>query len=361
MINYDLPWNPMRIVQRHGRVDRIGSKHDYVRLGLFFPAERLDELLELEARLEAKLALADAAVGAGNVLPGSGPGHEINLTDDNVEEEFAKLLDAGGSSASLSGEEYRRRVFDAFNNDTLLKDDVLTLPYGAGSGFESSLVHGNAYVFCARIGSSSKPWFRCVPVSTDWSVRVDESGVPQVSSDTLMSLRAADPGKSATARWLSDEAYDKAFDAWAVARDDIYERWTEMTDPSRFDPDLPLSFRDASMLVVRAGGYLPHEQRVDLGRRLRAVPSAKVARQMRAALNNGRTDEERIALVAEVLDEAGIVPPPPRDPLPYVEEHEVRLVAWMAVRGTRDEYDEVRADMAESAGMLAAGAEEELW
>ncbi len=361
MINYDLPWNPMRIVQRHGRVDRIGSKHDYVRLGLFFPAERLDELLELEARLEAKLALADAAVGAGNVLPGSGPGHEINLTDDNVEEEFAKLLDAGGSSASLSGEEYRRRVFDAFNNDTLLKDDVLTLPYGAGSGFESSLVHGNAYVFCARIGTSSKPWFRCVPVSTDWSVRVDEAGVPQVSSDTLMSLRAADPGKPATARWLSDEAYDKAFDAWAVARDDIYERWTEMTDPSRFDPDLPLSFRDASMLVVRAGGYLPHEQRVDLGRRLRAVPSAKVARQMRAALNNGRTDEERIALVAEVLDDAGIVPPPPRDPLPYAEEHEVRLVAWMAVKGTRDEYDEVRAEVAESAGMLAAGAEEELW
>lgn len=51
MINYDLPWNPMRIVQRHGRVDRIGSKHDYVFLGLFFPSERLDALLELEARL----------------------------------------------------------------------------------------------------------------------------------------------------------------------------------------------------------------------------------------------------------------------------------------------------------------------
>ena len=65
MINYDLPWNPMRIVQRHGRVDRIGSKHDYVYLGLFFPAERLDALLNLEARLERKLALADAAVGAG--------------------------------------------------------------------------------------------------------------------------------------------------------------------------------------------------------------------------------------------------------------------------------------------------------
>ncbi len=110
MINYDLPWNPMRIVQRHGRIDRIGSKHDYVYLGLFFPAERLDALLEFEARLEEKLALADAAVGAGEVLPGRGPGHEVNLADDQVVDDFEKLLDTGGSSASLSGEEYRRRL-----------------------------------------------------------------------------------------------------------------------------------------------------------------------------------------------------------------------------------------------------------
>jgi hypothetical protein len=36
-----------------------------------------------------------------------------------------------------------------------------------------------------------------------------------------------------------------------------------------------------------------------------------------------------------VLDEAGITAPPPREPLPDIEKHEVRLVTWMAVRGTR--------------------------
>ncbi len=41
-----------------------------------------------------------------------------------------------------------------------------------------------------------------------------------------------------------------------------------------------------------------------------------------------------IALTTEVLDEAGITAPPPREPLPGVEKHEVRLVTWMAVRGT---------------------------
>jgi hypothetical protein len=334
MINYDLPWNPMRIVQRHGRIDRIGSKHDYVHLGLFFPAERLDELLELEDRLERKLALADAAVGAGEVLPGRGPGHEVNLADDQVVDEFEKLLDAGGSSASLSGEEYRRRLYDAFGTDPMLKTDVVSLPYGSGSGFVNPVVHGNGYVFCIKIGRSAKPWFRYVPVNDDWSIRYDEERRPFVSPDTLLALRAADPLRSDAERWLPDGVYDKAFDAWEVARDSAYAAWNELTDPNAFEPNLPLAFRDAYTLVLQRGGYLGRESQIELANRLRSVPSAKVSRQVRSALNQGRTDEERIGLVTEVLDEAGITAPPPREPLPAIEKHEVRLVTWMAVRGT---------------------------
>jgi len=342
MINYDLPWNPMRIVQRHGRVDRIGSKHDYVHLGLFFPAERLDALLALEARLVAKLALADAAVGAGEVLPGRGPGHEVNLADDQVADEFEKLLDTGGSSASLSGEEYRRRLFGAFSMELLLKEDVLSLPYGSGSGFVNPAVQGNGYVFCINIGNSAKPWFRYVPAAEDWSSKTGEDGHPVVSSDTLIALRVADPQNTTADRWLPDEVYDKAFDAWEVARNSAYTAWKELTDPNAFQPDLPLSFRDAYSLVLRKGGYLGRESQIELANRLRSVPSAKVSRQVRGALNQGRTDEERIKLMIEVLDEAGITVPPAREPLPDIEEHEVRLVAWMAVRGTRglDETDQ---------------------
>ncbi|MGV9792574.1 helicase-related protein [Gordonia sp. NPDC003422] len=335
MINYDLPWNPMRIVQRHGRVDRIGSKHDYVHLGLFFPAERLDALLDLEARLEAKLALADAAVGAGSVLPGRGPGHEVNLTDDQVVDEFEKLLDAGGSSASLSGEEYRRRLSSAFNMDPLLKADILSLPYGSGSGFVNPVVNGNGYVFCIKIGKSPKPWFRYVPVDDDWSLRHNEDGQPLISPDTLLSLRVADPQNASADRWLPDGVYGHAFDAWEVARDSVYNVWQELTDPNAFQPDLPLSFRDAYALVFKRGGYLGRDAQIALANRLRSVPSAKVSRQVRGAINQGRTDEERIKLVTEVLDEAGISAPPPREPLPDVEKHEVRLVTWLAVKGTR--------------------------
>ncbi|RCS79280.1 helicase [Brachybacterium alimentarium] len=336
MINYDLPWNPMRIVQRHGRVDRIGSDHDYVNLGLFFPAERLDDLLRLEERLQNKLSLADAAVGAGDVLPGRGPGHEVNLSDDHVAGEFEKLLDTGGSSASLSGEEYRRRLYGAFTADTATKTDILSLPYGSGSGFENPAVLGNGYVFCMRIGDSDKPWFRYVAVDEDWHIDYDETGELRISGDTLISLRVADPRSESAPRWLDGLVYDRAFDAWEVARNDAYTAWSALTDPNAFQPDMPLSFRDAHQLVFRAGGYLGRETQIDLANRLRSVPSVKVARQMRRALNEGRTDEERIGRITEVLEEAGIAAPPRREPLPDVEPHEVRLVTWMAVRGTRE-------------------------
>ncbi len=339
MINYDLPWNPMRIVQRHGRVDRIGSPHDYIHLGLFFPSQRLDALLELEARLEAKLALADAAVGAGEVLPGRGPGHEINLADDRVLEEFEELLANGGSSASLSGEEYRRRLFGSFTGDPGLRADALGLPYGSGSGFANADVRGNGYVFCIRMSASSKPWFRYVPVEDDWSLKIVD-GVPAVMSDTLVSLRVADPKNNSVDRWMSEEVYDKAFDAWEVARDSVFAVWKSLTDPNAFQPDLPLSFRDAYELVLRHGAYLGKDEQIDLANKLRNVPTSKVARQVRGALNQGRTNEERIGLVADVLEEAGLTPPPAREPLPDIERHEVRLVTWMAVRGTRGVEEE---------------------
>lgn len=63
IINFDLPWNPMRLVQRHGRIDRIGSKHSTIYLRTFFPDEELDRLLNLEERVRRKLAQAARSVG----------------------------------------------------------------------------------------------------------------------------------------------------------------------------------------------------------------------------------------------------------------------------------------------------------
>ena len=254
MINYDLPWNPMRIVQRHGRVDRIGSKHDYVYLGLFFPAERLDALLELEARLEAKLALADAAVGAGEVLPGRGPGHEVNLADDQVIDEFEKLLDAGGSSASLSGEEYRRRLYGAFNMEPLIEGRRPQPSLRVGQRLREP---GRARQRLRLLRQDRQQPEAVVPLRPGRRrlVASIHRGRASRSSRPTRSSRSASPTRRTRRRsgGCPEDVYDQAFDAWEVARDSVYDAWKELTDPNAFQPDLPLSFRDAYALVLHRG------------------------------------------------------------------------------------------------------------
>lgn len=64
LVNYDIHWNPVRIVQRFGRVDRIGSKNDVIQLVNFWPDEDLDNYLNLKTRIENKnRALVLASTG----------------------------------------------------------------------------------------------------------------------------------------------------------------------------------------------------------------------------------------------------------------------------------------------------------
>ena len=58
VVNYDIHWNPVRIIQRFGRVDRIGSKNECIRLVNFWPDMDLDEYIQLKTRVENRMKLA---------------------------------------------------------------------------------------------------------------------------------------------------------------------------------------------------------------------------------------------------------------------------------------------------------------
>lgn len=71
LINYDIHWNPVRIIQRFGRVDRLGSKNKCIQLVDFWPDMDLDEYIQLEGRVKGRMVLLDAsATGDENVLEG---------------------------------------------------------------------------------------------------------------------------------------------------------------------------------------------------------------------------------------------------------------------------------------------------
>ena len=61
VVNYDIHWNPVRLMQRFGRIDRLGSRNERVAMINFWPTADLDRYLDLKNRVEARMALADAA------------------------------------------------------------------------------------------------------------------------------------------------------------------------------------------------------------------------------------------------------------------------------------------------------------
>lgn len=69
LINYDIHWNPVRIIQRFGRIDRLGSHNEKIQLTNFWPNMELDEYINLEARVSGRMVLLDiSATGEENVI-----------------------------------------------------------------------------------------------------------------------------------------------------------------------------------------------------------------------------------------------------------------------------------------------------
>lgn len=69
LINYDIHWNPVRIIQRFGRIDRIGSPNSSIQLVNYWPDISLDEYINLKERVESRMTIVDVtATGDDNVL-----------------------------------------------------------------------------------------------------------------------------------------------------------------------------------------------------------------------------------------------------------------------------------------------------
>lgn len=333
IINYDLPWNPMRLVQRHGRIDRIGSPHTKVFMRCFFPDADLDKLLRLEERLQRKLKQAAASIGIGEVLPGVNP-VERNIAEtreriEQIRREEAVLFSDDGNAA-LSGEEYRRRLANAFRNDAT-KARVLGLPWGSGTGFQREGANPG-FVFCARIGDHPKPWFRYVPLNADLTFQTGSpDDEPEIIDDTLACLAHADPQIEITPADLSEEMHQAAFDAWAAAQTHIHGRWMIQTDPANLAPQVPKVMRDAAALVREHGGFLGDAQD-PLAARLNAPYAIRVQREVRHILiTTDRTDQDKIVALSELADQYGLTSPPPPPVFPVIDLQDIYLVCWTAI------------------------------
>lgn len=327
VVNYDLPWNPMRLVQRHGRVDRIGSEHTSVFIRCFLPDRQLDELLELESTLHDKLTRAAASIGVeAEVLPGSAVSEQTFAeTREEIERLRARdatLFETGGETrGAYSGEEYRQEL-RAGLQDPRTEELLKALPWGAGSGMART-GETPGFVFCARVANHPRPQFRYVAMT--------DPAKPEVIDDTLTCLAHARADRD-TPRELLDDAHRMAYDAWAAARRHMFEQWQRATDPANLQPRVPKTLRDAAQ-AIRENPPPGFEQR-ELDRVLDAIEApygTRIQRVIREAMRSSESPVEQARAVVEAAQDLGLEPAPAPEPLPVIALEDVNLVCWMAI------------------------------
>ena len=321
IVNYDLPWNPMRLVQRHGRVDRIGSIHREVYLRTFFPDSQLDGLLDLEDRVRRKLAMAAASVGVEDAPIEGGASGDQSFAESREEIEKlhrgdASIYERGGTEgAAQTGEEYRQELRRALEQ---YGDAIEKLPWRVGSGMLKGDRSG--YVFCAIV--ADRVYLRFVPSDESQPI-VTEIGT------CLRFLECTED----TARALSEAMALGAYAAWQAARENILAAWTFETDPANLQPKVRRLSRDVADFLRT---YPPSDVDTQrLHRVLDAVEapwSLREEKQLRAAWDRefpSRSDKARF-LIDEV-ERIGVEPHHAPEPLPPIEGDDIHLVCWMAV------------------------------
>ncbi len=103
LINYDIHWNPVRIIQRFGRIDRIGSENKQIQLVNFWPNMELDEYIDLEARVKNRMVMVDvSATGEENIISNDQKMNDLTYRKNQLEELQDRVLDLEDIDNSIS-------------------------------------------------------------------------------------------------------------------------------------------------------------------------------------------------------------------------------------------------------------------
>lgn len=121
LVNYDIHWNPVRIIQRFGRIDRIGSKNSKIQLVNFWPNMNLDDYINLKNRVESRMYMLDiSATGEDNVLTNQSNDMEYRKAQlQKLKEEVVDLEDmnTGVSITDLGLNDYRMDLVEYINHN----------------------------------------------------------------------------------------------------------------------------------------------------------------------------------------------------------------------------------------------------
>ncbi|WP_346296414.1 SNF2-related protein [Rhodopseudomonas sp. P1] len=186
LVNYDIHWNPVRIIQRFGRIDRIGSPNEAIQLVNFWPNIELEEYINLEQRVSGRMVLLDiSATGEENLIEqqSGNPMNDLEYRRQQLMKLQEAVIDledlsSGVSIADLTLNDFRIDLAEFLRSHP---SKLKRLPFGsfAVATANSADLLPPGVVFCLRaVGEAAikgiEPGY---PLSPHYLVHVGDDGV----------------------------------------------------------------------------------------------------------------------------------------------------------------------------------------
>lgn len=140
LINYDLHWNPTRMVQRAGRIDRIGSPYEEIYVYNFFPENELEELLRLINILQRKIKNINESLGLDGTILGEKINPKVFGIIRAIKDKDESVFDELEGDTFAGGEKFYQPLKDFMQEKTA--EEIDKIPYGVHSGLKNDAIAG---------------------------------------------------------------------------------------------------------------------------------------------------------------------------------------------------------------------------
>ena len=286
LINYDLPWNPTRIMQRVGRINRVGTRHDEIFVFNFFPTAATKKHLSLEERILEKLQMFHETLG-----------EDFKYLSESEDVSPKNLFDT--LNANLSGDddeinpelEYLKIIRDIRDNDKFLFDKIKRLPKKARTGKISVKVADESTLTFARNGAL-KTFFM-----------TDSNGTEQLSFlDAIEFLRCESAESRVPIGEKFFEQYAQNCDAFKILLD---ENESDMFKPTRTPSNVKTAVSTLKALA-KIPDFTDDQQEI-IRRIIDAfnegdIPARDV-QKINQAIKSGATPIQLFKKICDIIDE----------------------------------------------------------
>ena len=154
LINYDLHWNPTRMIQRAGRIDRIGSPFKEIYVYNFFPEEELEDLLRLVEILQNKIRNIDSSIGLDVTVLGEEVNPKVFGVIRKIKEKDEKVFEELEREVFGGGEKFYQPLIDYLKTKAV--NELESIPFGIYSGLRRDV---KGIFFYYKYGKDFHFWY----------------------------------------------------------------------------------------------------------------------------------------------------------------------------------------------------------